>query len=142
MMLLLLSFSMRLTAILIILSVCPLSSLPSPSAADISFYEQKLMSDDTPRAGNFEPLAHLPKNKSVVLGLISSKLAELEDPKQIASRVDEAAKIMGDSSKARICLSPQCGFASHIEGNKVTEQDVEKKLKLVQDIAHQIWSDA
>jgi len=42
----------------------------------------------------------------------------------------------------RICLSPQCGFASHIEGNKVTEQDVEKKLKLVQDIAHQIWSNA
>jgi methionine synthase II (cobalamin-independent) len=78
------------------------------------------MSDDTPRAGNFEPLAHLPKNKSVVLGLISSKLAELEDPKQIASRVDEAAKIMGDSSKARICISPQCGFASHIEGNKVS----------------------
>ena len=78
-----------------------------------------MISDDTPRAGNFEPLAHLPKNKSVVLGLISSKLAELEDPKQIAVRVEEAAKIMGDPSKARICLSPQCGFASHIEGNKV-----------------------
>jgi len=77
------------------------------------------MVDDTPRAGNFEPLAFLPKNKSVVLGLISSKLADLEDPKQIAGRVDEAAKIMGDPSKSRICLSPQCGFASHIEGNKV-----------------------
>src|SRR5579859_3995258 len=82
-------------------------------------FGQRLMSDDTPRAGNFEPLAHLPKNKSVVLGIISSKLATLEDPKQIAGRVDEAAKVMGDPSKSRICLSPQCGFASHIEGNKV-----------------------
>jgi len=78
-----------------------------------------LTADDTPRAGNFEPLAHLPKDKSVVLGLISSKLAELEDPKQIAGRIDEAAKILGDPQKKRICLSPQCGFASHIEGNAV-----------------------
>ena len=78
-----------------------------------------LIADDTPRAGNFEPLAHLPKAKSVVLGLISSKLAELEDPKQIAGRVDEAAKILGDPQKKRICISPQCGFASHIEGNAV-----------------------
>jgi hypothetical protein len=64
-------------------------------------------------------LAHLPKNKTVVLGLISSKLPELEDPKQISGRIDEAAKILGDPEKKRICLSPQCGFASHIEGNKV-----------------------
>lgn len=77
------------------------------------------MVDDTPRAGNFEPLAYLPKNKTVVLGLISSKIADLEDPKQIAGRVDEAAKILQDPKKQRICLSPQCGFASHIEGNKV-----------------------
>jgi len=74
---------------------------------------------DTPRAGNFEPLAHLPKGKSVVLGLISSKVPDLEDPKQIAGRVDEAAEILGDPQKKRICLSPQCGFASHIEGNNV-----------------------
>jgi len=78
-----------------------------------------LTADDTPRAGNFKPLAHLPKDKSVVLGLISSKLAELEDPKQIARRVDEAAKILGDPQKKHICISPQCGFASHIEGNAV-----------------------
>ena len=78
-----------------------------------------LIKDDTPRAGNFEPLAHLPKNKTVVLGLISSKLPTLEDPKEISGRIDEAAKILGDPEKKRICLSPQCGFASHIEGNKV-----------------------
>jgi methionine synthase II (cobalamin-independent) len=101
-----------------------------------------LIVDDTPRAGNFEPLAHLPKHKSVVLGLISSKVPDLEDSEQITGRVNEAAQILNDPEKKRICLSPQCGFASHIEGNKVTEQDVEKKLKLVQDIAHQIWSDA
>jgi methionine synthase II (cobalamin-independent) len=77
------------------------------------------MKDDTPRAGNFEPLAHLPKNKTVVLGLISSKIPDLEDAKQISGRVDEAAKILGDPEKKRICLSPQCGFASHIEGNNV-----------------------
>ena len=101
-----------------------------------------LTTDDTPRAGNFEPLAHLPKDKSVVLGLISSKLPDLEDPKQLAGRIDEAARFLGDPEKKRISLSPQCGFASHIEGNNVTEEDVWKKLKLVQDVAHQIWSDA
>src|SRR5262249_6605335 len=106
MMLLLSNYSMRLTAILITLNV---------SVDGIG-----LMVDDTPRAGNFEPLAHLPKHKSVVLGLISSKLPELEDPKQISSRLDEAATILGDPEKKRICLSPQCGFASHIEGNKVS----------------------
>jgi methionine synthase II (cobalamin-independent) len=78
-----------------------------------------LMVDDTPRAGNFEPLASLPKNKTVVLGLISSKLPELEETKQVEGRLNEAAKILGDPHKKRICLSPQCGFASHIEGNKV-----------------------
>ena len=108
---------MRSTAILTILNVCPYAS-PGPNPS-LPCGEWRLIIDDTPRAGNFEPLAFLPKNKSVVLGLISSKLADLEDPKQIAGRVDEAAKIMGDPSKSRICLSPQCGFASHIEGNKV-----------------------
>jgi methionine synthase II (cobalamin-independent) len=98
--------STKSTAILIILNVHSLLSC--------------LIKDDTPRAGNFEPLAHLPKNKTVVLGLISSKLPDLEDPKQIAGRIDEAAKILGDLEKKRICLSPQCGFASHIEGNKVS----------------------
>jgi hypothetical protein len=65
-------------------------------------------------------LTHLPKHKTVVLGLISSKLPQLEDPNQIAGRIDEAARILGDPEKKRICLSPQCGFASHIEGNNVS----------------------
>ena len=78
-----------------------------------------LIADDTPRAGNFEPLRHLPKHKTVVLGLISSKLPQLEDPKQIAGRIDEAARFLGDPEKKRISVSPQCGFASHIEGNNV-----------------------
>ena len=93
---------------------------------------------DTPRAGGFEPLSALPKNKSVVLGLVSTKVPALEDPAVLKGRVEEAAKFLG-GSKDRLCISPQCGFASHIEGNKVTEEDVEKKLSLVSKVAQQIW---
>ncbi|KZT56398.1 UROD/MetE-like protein [Calocera cornea HHB12733] len=94
---------------------------------------------DTPRAGGFEPLKELPKNKQVVLGLISSKVPKLEDKKEVIARIHEAAKYMGDPELKRIAISPQCGFASHIEGNLVTEDDVEKKLKLVSEIATEVF---
>ncbi len=79
---------------------------------------------DTPRAGGFEPLKHLPKNKNVVLGVVTSKFPKLEDQKEMVERVykaaDYVAKGSGQSREEalqRLCVSPQCGFASHAEGN-------------------------
>ncbi|KIO06076.1 hypothetical protein M404DRAFT_8874 [Pisolithus tinctorius Marx 270] len=104
---------------------------------------------DTERAGSFEPLRHLPKNKTVVLGLVTSKFPELEDIEALKGRVMEAAKIMatdtGESEEEalkRICVSPQCGFASHSEGNLLGMDDMKKKLALIKDLATSLWADA
>ncbi|KLO17052.1 UROD/MetE-like protein [Schizopora paradoxa] len=105
---------------------------------------------DTDRAGTFEPLRHLPKNKTVVLGLISSKLPKLEDPEDLRERIFQAARVIAAGEPKRsyeealhqICISPQCGFASHSEGNPVSEEDVTKKLALVSSTAKSIWPDA
>jgi len=104
---------------------------------------------DTARAGGFEPLKDLPKNKSAVLGLISTKIAKLEDIEALKKRIEDAASFVasgsGESKEEalqRLCVSPQCGFASHSDGNNVTDDDVVAKLKLVSDTAKAIWSDA
>jgi len=103
---------------------------------------------DTERAGTFEPLKFIPKHKTVVLGLISSKLPQLEDIGELKKRVNEAATLISQGQEKRthaealnqICISPQCGFASHSEGNNVTEDDVHKKLALVVETAKEIWA--
>lgn len=113
-------------------------------AADTYYLEY-----DTERAGTFEPLRWLPPNKSVVLGIVSSKFPVLEDKDELVKRVHAAAAIIADGEEKRtkeealnqICISPQCGFASHSEGNPVTEEDVAKKLRLLVDTAKAIWSD-
>lgn len=101
---------------------------------------------DTPRAGGFEPLQHLPKNKNVILGVITSKFPEMEDVGKMEGRVREAVKEMckgsGESEQEalnRVGVSPQCGFASHSSGNAVKRQDMVNKLKLVRDLADKIW---
>ncbi len=91
---------------------------------------------DTERAGGFEPLKHLKEDKQVVLGLFSSKHGELEDKEQIFNRIKEASKIIDIS---RICISPQCGFASTEEGNILTEEQQWSKLKLIKEVADTIW---
>ena len=91
---------------------------------------------DDERSGDFKPLRHVPKGKKVVLGLISSKLAALESKDSIKRRIDEAAKYMAMDDMA---LSPQCGFSSTVEGNRVTEADEIAKLKLVAEIAREVW---
>lgn len=104
---------------------------------------------DTERAGTFEPLKFLPKTKSVVLGLISSKTPELEDKAELKRRVRQAAELISQGVDKRpveealnqICISPQCGFASHSEGNRVAQEDVKRKLSLVTDTAKEIWTD-
>lgn len=96
-----------------------------------------LLEFDTPRAGGFAPLRFVPKDKGVVLGLVSSKTAQLEKLDDLRRRADEAAKYIDAS---RLAISPQCGFASTMGGNPVTEADERAKLKLCVDAAQAIWS--
>src|SRR3954465_10335947 len=98
-----------------------------------------LLEFDTPRAGGFAPLRFVPKAKGVVLGLVSSKTPTLEKLDDLRRRADDAARYMDAS---RLAISPQCGFASSIGGNPVTEGDERAKLKLCVDAAHAIWGEA
>jgi 5-methyltetrahydropteroyltriglutamate--homocysteine methyltransferase len=91
---------------------------------------------DTPRAGDFTPLAAVPSNKVVVLGLVSSKTPVLEDKAALARRIDEAAQYI---PLDQLALSPQCGFASTVAGNPVTQDDEIAKLQLIVDTAREVW---
>lgn len=91
---------------------------------------------DDERSGGFEPLQYLSANKLVVLGLITTKSPKLEEKAAIIKRIREAERYV---PLDRLCLSPQCGFASTEEGNKVTEEEQWAKLQLVQEIAKEIW---
>ena len=94
------------------------------------------MEYDSPRAGGFEPLRLVPKGKTVVLGLVTTKSGTLESRDDIKRRIDEAAKFIdGD----QLCLSPQCGFASTEEGNTLTEAEQWRKLAMIVEIAEQVW---
>ena len=95
-----------------------------------------LLEYESERAGTFEPLRFVPRDKTVVLGLVSSKLAELESEDQLARRVEEASKYV---PLENLALSPQCGFASTMEGNLLTEDQQWQKLKLVIDTARRVW---
>ena len=91
---------------------------------------------DTPRAGGFEPLKYVAPGKKVVLGLVTTKAAELEDEDAIVERIHEAAKYVPLES---LYLSPQCGFASCEIGNKLTEDEQWAKIALVKRIAERVW---
>jgi 5-methyltetrahydropteroyltriglutamate--homocysteine methyltransferase len=95
-----------------------------------------LLEFDTPRAGGFVPLRFVPKDKGVVLGLVSSKTPELEKLDELKKRTQEASKFIDIS---HLAISPQCGFASTIGGNPVTEADERAKLRLCVDAARAIW---
>jgi len=95
-----------------------------------------LLEYDTPRAGDFAPLRFLPKGKGVVLGMISSKTPQLESIDTLKRRADEAAKYVDAD---RLAISPQCGFASTVAGNPITEADMRAKLQLVVNTARAIW---
>lgn len=91
---------------------------------------------DDERSGGFEPLKAVSGDKKVVLGLITSKKPELEDKQAVIDRIHDAAKYI---SLDRLCLSPQCGFASCEIGNKLTEEEQWAKLALVKEIAEEVW---
>jgi 5-methyltetrahydropteroyltriglutamate--homocysteine methyltransferase len=95
-----------------------------------------LLEYDTPRAGDFAPLRFLPKGKGVVLGMISSKVPTLESLDTLKRRAEQAAKYIDG---ARLAISPQCGFASTVAGNPLTEADMRAKLQLVVDASRAIW---
>jgi len=95
-----------------------------------------LLEYDSERAGDFRPLRHLPKEKCVVLGLVSSKTPELESGADLRRRIDDAAKFVDFQ---RLAISPQCGFASTAAGNPLTESDELAKLKLCVDVANAVW---
>jgi 5-methyltetrahydropteroyltriglutamate--homocysteine methyltransferase len=97
------------------------------------------MEFDSDRAGGFEPLRFFPKNKTLVLGLITTKVGELEDKDFIKRRLDQAAKYV---PMERMALSPQCGFASTHHGNAVSEDDQRRKLDLVVELADEVWGRA
>ena len=116
------------------------TSGPYDSVADYVFAKEKVdalfLEYDDERSGGFAPLAKVSADKKVVLGLITTKSPVLEDKKTVIARIHEAAKYV---PLDRLCLSPQCGFASCEIGNKLTEDEQWAKLKLVKEIAEEVW---
>ncbi|ATA25867.1 5-methyltetrahydropteroyltriglutamate--homocysteine methyltransferase [Brenneria goodwinii] len=108
--------------------------------ADVLFARENVsayyLEFDTERAGDFSPLAQVSGNKQVVLGLISSKVGELEDKQAVINRINEATRYI---PLERLCLSTQCGFASTEEGNILTEEQQWAKIALVKAIADEVW---
>jgi 5-methyltetrahydropteroyltriglutamate--homocysteine methyltransferase len=91
---------------------------------------------DTSRAGGFEPLRFAPRDKMIVLGLVSSKFGELENKDKLKRRIEEAAKYI---PLENLCISPQCGFASTAAGNIISEDDQWRKLTFLVEVAEEIW---
>lgn len=117
------------------------TSGPYDTVADYVFANENVdalfLEYDDERSGGFAPLAKVSENKKVVLGLITTKSPVLEDKEKVIARIHEAAKYV---PLDRLCLSPQCGFASCEIGNKLTEEEQWAKLKLVKEIAEEVWS--
>ena len=91
---------------------------------------------DDARSGGFEPLRFVPKNKIVVLGLVTTKRGAIESKDMLKRRIDEASKYVPIE---QLCLSPQCGFSSTVEGNALTPEEQMAKLRLVAETAREVW---
>jgi 5-methyltetrahydropteroyltriglutamate--homocysteine methyltransferase len=99
-------------------------------------HDRFLLEYDSPRAGSFAPLRFVPKGRVVVLGLVSTKVPELETVEGLRRRIDEAAKFL---PLDQLALSPQCGFASDVVGNLISPDDQRRKLDRVVEVARQVW---
>jgi 5-methyltetrahydropteroyltriglutamate--homocysteine methyltransferase len=106
------------------------------NALNIQFY---FLEYDTPRAGTFAPLRLVPPHKTVVLGIVSTKTPEMENKDALKKRIEKAAK---ELELDQLAISPQCGFASIDTGNPITPEAQEKKLRLVVELAREIWGEA
>ena len=108
--------------------------------AEVLFNQIKVhgyfMEYDTERAGGFEPLRLLPKDRQVVLGLVTTKSGRLESKDELKRRIDQAAKY---APLEQLCLSPQCGFASTEEGNVLAEEEQWAKLRMIVEVAQEVW---
>jgi 5-methyltetrahydropteroyltriglutamate--homocysteine methyltransferase len=94
---------------------------------------------DDERSGGFAPLRFVPPGKQVVLGLVTTKSGRLENPDDLKRRIDEAARYV---PLEQLCLSPQCGFSSTVEGNELTVDEQVAKLRLIVEVAHDVWGSA
>jgi 5-methyltetrahydropteroyltriglutamate--homocysteine methyltransferase len=92
---------------------------------------------DDDRSGDFKPLRFLPKGKTVVLGLVTTKVGTMENKDDLKRRIDEAAKY---APLEQLALSPQCGFSSTIHGNNIAVENQRAKLRLVIETANEVWS--
>jgi methionine synthase II (cobalamin-independent) len=99
-------------------------------------HDRFLFEYDTPRAGGFEPLRFLPKGKVVVLGLVSTKVPQLEKIDDLKRRIEAAGKY---APLEQLAISPQCGFSSDVVGNLISEDDQKRKLEIVVETARQVW---
>jgi 5-methyltetrahydropteroyltriglutamate--homocysteine methyltransferase len=99
-------------------------------------HDRFLLEYDSPRAGSFAPLRFLPKGKVAVLGLVSTKVPEMESVDALKRRIDEAAKVI---PLDQLAISPQCGFASDVIGNLISADDQKRKLEIVVETARQVW---
>ena len=99
-------------------------------------HDRFLLEYDTERAGGFEPLRFVPQGKIVVLGLVSTKVPETPTVDELRRRIDEAARYL---PLEQLALSPQCGFASSVVGNLISEDDQRRKLEAVVETARQVW---
>src|SRR6266508_1432550 len=99
-------------------------------------HDRFLLEYDSPRAGSFEPLRFVPKEKVAVLGLVSTKVPQIERVDDLEHRIDEASKYI---ALEQLAISPQCGFASDVVGNLISEDDQKRKLEVVVETARQVW---
>jgi 5-methyltetrahydropteroyltriglutamate--homocysteine methyltransferase len=99
-------------------------------------YDGFFLEFDDARSGDFSPLRHVPRHVRVVLGLVSSKVGPLEKMDDLKRRLDEASRYI---ALDQLCVSPQCGFSSTVEGNDVAVSQEQAKLALCVDLATDVW---
>jgi 5-methyltetrahydropteroyltriglutamate--homocysteine methyltransferase len=99
-------------------------------------YDGFFLEFDDARSGDFSPLRHVPRHVRVVLGLVTSKVSALEKKDDLKRRLDEASKYI---ALEQLCVSPQCGFSSTVEGNDLTEDEQWAKLALIVEVADEVW---
>ena len=104
----------------------------------LTHFQRFLLEYDDSRSGGFEPLRHVPEDRFVVLGLVTTKKPRLETADELRSRIEEASHYL---PLERLGLSPQCGFASTMEGNHITPEDQRRKLELVASVAQEVWGE-
>src|SRR6266568_5358025 len=99
-------------------------------------FQRFFLEYDDERSGGFAPLSHVPEDRSVVLGLVSTKKTRMESAGELRRRIEEASRFV---PLERLALSPQCGFASTMEGNRISPEDQRRKLELVASVAREVW---